>query len=86
MELCSHSWVDCLVADLFLNSCFSDTVFVTLFCTGVETAVSRVRKLDHTSWQGPLCNSVVLVVADGLFSLCGLEHMDQLFIGTRPPP
>ena len=26
----SHSWMDCLIAELFLNSCFSDTVFMTL--------------------------------------------------------
>ena len=82
LELGSHSWMDCLVAELFLNSCFSDTAFVTLCCTAVETAVSRVHKLHHTSWQGPLFNSVVLVVADGLFGLCGSERMDQLFIGT----
>ena len=29
MELSFHSRMDCLAAELFLNSCFSDTVFVT---------------------------------------------------------
>ena len=40
VELGSHSRMACLAAELLLNSCFSDTVFVTLFCTAVETAVS----------------------------------------------
>ena len=48
MELGSHNWVDCLAAELFLNSCFPDTVFVTLFHTSVETAVSKVYKLLRT--------------------------------------
>ena len=34
VELGSHSWMDCLAAELFLNSCFSDTVFVTLLLLG----------------------------------------------------
>ena len=48
VELGSHSWVDCLAAELFLNSCFSDSVFVTSFRTAVETAISGVRKLLRT--------------------------------------
>ena len=48
MELGSHSWIDCLTAELFPNSCFSDTVFGTFFRTAVETAVSGVRKLIRT--------------------------------------
>ena len=34
--------MDCLAAQLFLNTCFPDTVTVTLFRTAVETAVSGV--------------------------------------------
>ena len=49
VELGSHSWMDCFAAEPFLNSCFSDTVFVTLAHTAVETAISRVHKLLHTS-------------------------------------
>ena len=45
VELDSHSRMDCLAAELFLNSCFSDIVFVTLFRTAVETAISGVHKL-----------------------------------------
>ena len=41
----SHSRVDCLASELFLGSCFLDTVFVPLFRTAVETAVSGVHKL-----------------------------------------
>ena len=44
----SHSWMVCLAAELFLNSCFSDTVFVSLLCTAVGTAFSEVHKLLHT--------------------------------------
>ena len=31
-------WMDCLAAELFLDSCFSDTIHVTLFRTTVGTA------------------------------------------------
>ena len=48
VELVSFSWTDCLAAELFLNSCFSDTVFVTLFRTAAETAISRGHKLLGT--------------------------------------
>ena len=44
----SHSWMDCLAAELFLNICFLDTVFGTLFYTAVQTAVSGVHKLLRT--------------------------------------
>ena len=47
-ELGSHSWMDCLAAELFLSSCFSDTVFTTLFRTAVETAISGIHKLLGT--------------------------------------
>ena len=74
MEPGSHRWVDCLSAELFLNSCFSDTVFVTLFCTAVETAVSEVHKLFRTGGVPTSLTSIVLVVADGLFGLYGSER------------
>ena len=45
VELGSNSRVDRLAAELFLNSCFSDAAFVTLFHTAAGTAVSRVYKL-----------------------------------------
>ena len=47
VELGCHNWMVCFAAELFLISCFSDTVFdfVTLFRQGVETAVSGVRRL-----------------------------------------
>ena len=44
VELDSHSRMDCLAADSFPNSCFSDTVYVTLFRIAVETAISDVLK------------------------------------------
>ena len=62
---------------LFLNSCFSDIVFVALLRTGLETAISEVRKLIASHWRGHhLLNIVVLVAAEGL--------ADELF--TSPPP
>ena len=48
MELDSHRWIDCLAAELSLNSCFSDTVFVTWLDAAVETAISGVHKLLRT--------------------------------------
>ena len=48
VELGSHSWMDCLVAELFPNSSFPDTVFATLFRTAVETAVSKVHRFLRT--------------------------------------
>ena len=41
------------------NSCFSDTVFVTLFCTAVETAISGVHKLLRT---GGVPTSLTLLI------------------------
>ena len=46
VELGCHSWMDCLAAELFLDSCFSDTV--TLLRTAVETAMNEVHKLFLT--------------------------------------
>ena len=37
-----HSWLVCRAAESFLNRCFSDTVFVTLFRTAVERAVIMI--------------------------------------------
>ena len=48
VELVCHSWMDCLAAELFLDSRFPDTVLVTLFHTAVETAISEVHKLLGT--------------------------------------
>ena len=49
MKLDSHRELDNSLLRLFLKSCFSDTVFVTLFRTAVETALSEVHKLFCTS-------------------------------------
>ena len=38
-------------------------------------------------WQFPhLLSVAVLVVADSVFSLYGLEHADELFISAHPHP
>ena len=50
LELGSHSWMDnYIAAEPFLNSCFSDTVFVTLFRTAVKTAICGGHKLFRIS-------------------------------------
>ena len=87
VEQGSHSRTDCPAAELFLNSCFSDTVFVPLLCTAVETAISEVHKSLHTGGvPTDLLNIVVLVAADGLSGLCRSERLDELFLSTRPDP
>ena len=53
VELGSHSWMDCFAAELFLNSCFSDTVLVTLLRTAVETVIRGVHKLFCTGGVPP---------------------------------
>ena len=69
-QLGSHSRMDCLAAELFLSSCFSDTVFMTLLRTAVETATMRCTVPLH--WRGPhLPSIIVLALADGLFGLHG---------------
>ena len=60
----SHSWMDCLAAKLFLNSCFSDTVFVTLFRTAVETPLAEYTSCFALATA--LNNDTVLAVADNL--------------------
>ena len=82
-ELGFHSWMVCLVAEFFLNSCFPDIVFTTLFRTPVETAVSGVHKLLRT---GGVPTPLTLAVADRLFGLYGSEHVHELFTSTRSPP
>ena len=75
--------MDCPAADVLPQRLVSDTV--TLFRTAVETAISGVHKFA-SQWRGPhLLNTVVLVVADGLFGLYGSERRDELFIGPPPP-
>ena len=64
-------WFNCLAAELFLNCCISDTVFVTLLRTALETAISEVHRLLRTGGvRLHLLNIVVLAVAIGLFGLC----------------
>ena len=48
VELGSHRELDSPLLQLFLNSCYSDTVFVTLLRTAVETAVNEVHRLLRT--------------------------------------
>ena len=48
VELGSRRELDSPSVQLFLNGCFSDTVFVTLFPTAVETAIREVYRLLRT--------------------------------------
>ena len=67
--------------NVLLLSCTStvgslDTVFVTLFQTAVERAISGVHKLLRTAEVHTTLTSIVLVVvAGGLFGLCGSEQV-----------
>ena len=65
VELGSENWT-CLLLQLFLNSCATDTVLVTLFRIAVETAI-----VEYTSCfamaRSPLV--VVLTVVHGLLGL-----------------
>ena len=80
------AWLmDRLAAELFLNSCISDSVFVTLFRTAVERAISGVHKLLGT---GGVPASLTLLFWRwlSLFGLYWSERRDKLLIGTPPPP
>ena len=81
LELGCHSWMYCFAAELFLNSCFSETVFVTLFHAAVETVETTLQ------WPCPqFLNIAVLVVADILFSLYWSKCWDKLFIDVDDAP
>ena len=86
VELSCHSGMDGFAAELFLNSRFSDTVFVTLLRTAVETAISEVHKLLNSHWRGShLLDVGVLAVVGGLFGLYWSELLGALLLGSRPP-
>ena len=68
MELDSHSWMDCLAAESSRNSCFSDTVFVTLLRTAVETAISGVHKLLRTGGVPTSLTLIVVLAVSSLFT------------------
>ena len=82
LEPGSPSWMDCLAAELFLISRFSDTVFVTLFRTAAETAISGVHKLLRNAGLNypHVLSIVVLTVAGCLFGLHGSERRHELLI------
>ena len=79
--------MDCLNAELFLNSCFSGYCLCDFVPrTAVERASRGVDKLLRTGGVPTSLTFIVLAVADGLFGLYGSERRDELFISTRPPP
>ena len=51
MELAG--WDECLAVELCLNSCFTDTVFVTLFRTAIKRAISELHKLLRIGGVSP---------------------------------
>ena len=89
---CQESWGDQEEGDgaeLFLNSCFLDTVFVTLFRTAVKTAIS-------TAVETAITTLVALhwPISSTLF-FCWWLTVSLVFMGqsngmsyatTRPPP
>lgn len=54
------------------TACCLDSVFVTLFHTAVEREGGEVHKFLHTGKVPTILMSIVLVVADSPFGLCGL--------------
>ena len=85
VELGSYCWMDYLVAELLLNSWSFG-----LCCCDCSTQLLREQSVEHTSCFTlppplPPLNTVVLMVADSLFSLYRLEHKDELFPGTWSP-
>ena len=82
VERGSYRWMDYLVAELLLNSWSYG-----LCCCDCSTQLLREQAVEYTSCFTipPLLNTVVLMVADGLFSLYRLEHKDKLFLGTCSP-
>ena len=76
VELGFHSWMDCLVAELFFNCCFlspisPDSVFVTLFREAVEIAGCGVYKLFRTS-EVPTSLTLDFIVLTVVGDLLGL--------------
>ena len=64
--------LDTFLLQLFLTSCFTDMVFVTLLRTAAETAVSEGSTQVASRWRSPhLLNIAVLEVFVGLFGLWG---------------
>jgi len=75
----------CLAA-LFLNCCFSDTAFVTLFRTAVERPVSEVQKLLRVGGV-PTALTLLLwrwLTVSSVFA--GRSQCEELLIGTRSAP
>ena len=80
VELNSHSRMDCLAAELFLNSYFSDTVFVTDSVPHSCWDSSLRSKQVASRWRSAHLLSIVRAVADVLFGLYGLERADSLSV------
>ena len=78
VDLGSHSRImDCLAAELFLNSCFSDTVCVTRSLSAVERAISEVQKWLRICGGRGVPTSLTLLfwrrLHGGLFGLYGSD-------------
>ena len=62
MKLGSHRRMVCLAAESFLNSCFSDIVFATLF----RTTVRSTQVASH--WRGPNLLNIVVRAVSSIFA------------------
>ena len=76
----SQSKLDCLLLQV-LTAGLSDSVFVALFCAAVERASCGVHKLLCSGGVPTSLTFIVLVVADGLFSLYRSDCRVKLLIG-----
>ena len=76
VELGSHSELDSALLQVSTAGS-PDSVFGTLFRTAVQRASCEVQKLLRTGRVPTIFISIVPVVADGLFCLCGSEQVSK---------
>ena len=76
VELGSHSQLDSPLLQLSTAGC-RDSVLVTLFRTAVQKTSCEVDKLLRKSGVPTSLTATGLLVADGLFGLCGSERLGR---------
>ena len=79
------SWT-CLLLHLFLNSRATDTVFVTLLRTAVETAIAEYTSCYTMRRPHCLSIAVVLAVVHGLLGILGVGLRRRATHSFSPPP
>ena len=83
LELGSRRELDNPLLQLFLSSCFSDTVFG--LCSAQLLKQQLVKYTSCFAQAGSHLLNIILAVADCLFGLYGSERADKLFMSPPPP-